>query len=106
MKGFGICLVVLVVSGVSGIPFIPYEAPHFGGKSVPESGTTLKLKRSPEPVGVHLEIARVQAINRAYKKFSKRYKILVMNFSLTVIDLVHLLNAMHTLKLSRSITNS
>ena len=78
MKGFGvkICSVFLLVSGVWGIPFTPYERPHFGGATtgadVPEPGTTLSLKRSAEPAGVHLEIARVQAVNRAFKKFSKR----------------------------------
>jgi hypothetical protein len=63
-------------NGVWGIPFTPYEAPHFGGvegNTVPGSGTKLALKRAPEPVEVHPEIARVQAVNRAFKKFAKRY---------------------------------
>jgi hypothetical protein len=56
-------------------PFTPYVAPHFdptqeGKVSAP--GMRLALKRSPEPVDVHPEIARVQARNRAFKKFAKR----------------------------------
>jgi hypothetical protein len=57
---------------VWGVPFTPYEPPHFGGADAAGEGIKLALKRSPEPSGVHLEIARVQAVNRAFKKFAKR----------------------------------
>lgn len=76
MRGLGsFGIWIILATGVWGIPFTPYETPHFGGAteggdSVP--GTKLTLKRSAEPDGVHPEIARVQAINRAFKKFSKR----------------------------------
>lgn len=83
MKGIlSICACVLLgIEGVWGIPFIPYEAPHYdpsgetSGQSVaPVAGTKLALKRSTVPeTDTHLEIRRVQAINRAYKKFAKRY---------------------------------
>jgi hypothetical protein len=76
MKGLGsLGIWIALTSGVWGIPFTPYEAPHYvgtieGGDNVP--GTKLMLKRSAEADGIHPEIARVQAVNRAFKKFSKR----------------------------------
>jgi len=71
MKVFSVAvLAVLLGEGVWGIPFTPYEAPHFGGGGA--GGTKLLLKRSQVSREVHVEIARVQAVNRAFKKFSKR----------------------------------
>ena len=71
MKVFSVAvLAVLLGEGVWGIPFTPYEAPHFGGSGA--GGTKLLLKRSQVSREVHVEIARVQAVNRAFKKFSKR----------------------------------
>jgi len=69
--------VALAGEGVWGVPFRPYEVPHFGGASgsggSDGAGTAkLALKRSPEPRNVHPEIARVQAVNRAFKKFAGR----------------------------------
>ena len=82
MKGiiglFGvIAWIALAGEGVWGVPFRPYEVPHFGGADGSSGsdtvGTTkLALKRSPEPQNVHPEIARVQAVNRAFKKFAGR----------------------------------
>ena len=60
-------------TGVWGIPFTPYELPKFGESA--GTGTKLALKRSIEPTDLHLEIARVQAVNRAFKKFSKRLRL-------------------------------
>ena len=72
MKGFGILGIwITLANGVWGIPFRPYESHQFGGGSE-GSGAKLALKRSAEPEGVHPEIARVQAVNRAFKKFEKR----------------------------------
>jgi len=73
MRGLEILGIWIVLAWrVLGIPFTPYEAPHFGGTTGDGTGTTLTLKRSVEPASVHVEIARVQAVNRAFKKFSKR----------------------------------
>jgi len=82
MKGavelFGVVAwIALAGEGVWGVPFRPYEGPHFGGVGgsggSDTAGTTkLALKRSPEPQNVHPEIARVQAVNRAFKKFGGR----------------------------------
>ena len=71
MKVLGIAvLAVLFGEGVWGSPFTPYEAPHFGDGAT--GGTKLALKRAEVARDVHVEIARVQAVNRAFKKFSKR----------------------------------
>ena len=76
MKGFGILGIwITLASGVWGIPFRPYEPHQVGGASGGEPGTKLALKRSAEPEGVHPEIARVQAVNRAFKKFEKRFNV-------------------------------
>lgn len=73
MKGFGIWGIwVVLVTGVWGAPFRPYEANRFGGSGAAGAGTKLALKRSVVESDVHLEIARVQAVNRAFKKFAKR----------------------------------
>jgi hypothetical protein len=64
-------LVWLLGEGVWGIPFTPYEVPHFGDGGT-AGGTKLLLKRAEVSREVHIEIARVQAVNRAFKKFSKR----------------------------------
>jgi len=76
MKSFlSVCVLLLGIEGVWGVPFVPYEAPQFdsaSGQSL-ASGTKLALKRSPvSETDTHWEIKRVQAINRAYKKFAKR----------------------------------
>jgi len=66
----------LLVLGILAVPFRPYEPPHFGGvqaSATPEVGPKLALKRSISTNDIHPEIARVQAVNRAYKKFAKRY---------------------------------
>lgn len=62
---------LILTTGAWGIPkpFTPYEMPQYG--EVAPAGAKLALKRSAEPQ-VHQEIARVQAVNRAYKKFAKR----------------------------------
>jgi hypothetical protein len=76
MRGLEIlCLVLGITSGVSAVPrpFTPYQPPNYGATGGVGKGTSLKLKRTPEPVDVHPEIARVQALNRAFKKFSKRF---------------------------------
>lgn len=71
----GICFVLITdVWGLSN-PFTPYIAPHSKateGNGAHALGVKLALKRSPEPLDVHPEIARVQARNRAFKKFAKR----------------------------------
>jgi hypothetical protein len=64
----------VLATGVWGIPFTPYELPKFGESTGEGTGTKLSLKRSIGPAEVHLEIARVQAVNRAFKKFSKRLR--------------------------------
>ena len=74
---------VILASGVWGIPFTPYESPLFGEGGVTETGTKLMLKRTMQLDGVHPEIARVQAVNRAFKKFSKRLRFGTMD---TLID--------------------
>ena len=72
MKVLGIAaLVVFLGEGVWGTPFTPYEAPHFGDGGS-GGGTKLKLRRTEVSREVHIEIARVQAVNRAFKKFAKR----------------------------------
>jgi hypothetical protein len=75
MRILEILVLLGVTGGVLATPFTPYRRPNFGG-SAPSppapQGATLKLKRTPEPVDVHPEIARVQAVNRAFKKFAKR----------------------------------
>jgi len=65
---------IALATGVWGVPFTPYEANRFGAGSdvAPGVGTKLALKRSVVDSDVHLEIARVQAVNRAFKKFAKR----------------------------------
>lgn len=65
-------LAVLLGEGVWATPFTPYEAPHFGDGGS-GGGTKLKLKRAEGSREVHIEIARVQAVNRAFKKFAKRW---------------------------------
>ena len=73
MRGLDILgLGLILATGVLGIPnpFTPYEVPQYG-KVAPAAGAKLALKRSAEPQ-VHQEIARVQAVNRAFKKFAKR----------------------------------
>jgi hypothetical protein len=73
MKGFGIWGIwVVLVTGVCGAPFTPYEANRFGASGAAGAGTKLALKRSVVESDVHPEIARVQAVNRAFKKFAKR----------------------------------
>lgn len=72
MRGLDILsLGLILATGVWGIPkpYTPYEMPHFGDGA--PAGAKLALKRSAEPQ-VHQEIARVQAVNRAFKKFAKR----------------------------------
>ena len=81
MRGLEILsLGCVVVSGVFAIPkpFTPYEAPKFGSIAGDDeaSGAKLMLKRTTGSAEVHLEIARVQAVNRAYKKFAKRLRCL------------------------------
>jgi hypothetical protein len=74
-KVWGILVVLVTTAGVWGLPFTPYEGNRFGaavGGDAPGGGTTLALKRSAGSEDVHLEIARVQAVNRAFKKFAKR----------------------------------
>ena len=73
MKGLiDLGILVALATGVWGVPFTPYEANRFGGPGAPEVGTKLALKRSVVQSDVHIEIARVQAVNRAFKKFAKR----------------------------------
>jgi hypothetical protein len=64
-------VIFILVVGVLGIPR-PFT-PDFGiARENNGHGTKLLLKRFEGSVTVHPEIARVQAVNRAYKKFSKR----------------------------------
>jgi hypothetical protein len=66
---------VALATGVWGAPFTPYDGTRFDGFGAPDApgtGTKLALKRSVVQSDVHLEIARVQAVNRAFKKFAKR----------------------------------
>ena len=73
MKGFlNLGIWVTLATGVWGAPFTPYDANRFDGFGAPGAGTKLALKRSVVQSDVHLEIARVQAVNRAFKKFAKR----------------------------------
>lgn len=108
MKGFEILGIFAILgTGVWGIPFTPYEAPHFGG-SVGDgaTGAKLALKRSGESTDVHVEIARVQAVNRAFKKFSKRFISLGDFFINYCLGLPHRSNAMHMLRSLRNIMRS
>ena len=73
MKGLvDLGILVALATGAWGVPFTPYEANRFGGSDVPGVGTKLALKRSVVLSDLHVEIARVQAVNRAFKKFAKR----------------------------------
>ena len=78
MRGLDILGIwVSLIMGVWGLPnpFTPYVAPQFGtaqGNGAQAPGMKLALKRSLERMDVHPEIARVQARNRAFKKFAKR----------------------------------
>ena len=70
-------VVSFFASGVLSVPFTPYSPPGLGGDlqalSERSSGATLKLSRSVVDSDIHPIVARAQAVNRAYKKFSKRY---------------------------------
>ena len=73
MKGFvDFGILVALATGVWGVPFTPYEGNRFDDFDAPGVGTKLTLKRSAVQSDVHVEIARVQAVNRAFKKFAKR----------------------------------
>ena len=72
---FGVSLSLAIAVSAFPKPFTPYEPPHFGGADAnnDDGGFKLMLKRTPDTTdGTHVEIARVQAVNRAFKKFSKR----------------------------------
>ena len=78
MKNLGLwCLgLAYATTGAWALPYTPYTPPHFGSggtPNAPEQGATLKLKRAIVESDVHPLIARAQAVNRAYKKFSKRF---------------------------------
>lgn len=74
MKTLGVlCIWVVLVIGVLGVPFLPYEPPRLDPSALAQvGGAKLALKRGVPTGNVHREIARVQAVNRAYKKFAKR----------------------------------